>query len=86
LVVKSGNFTGEEKIKIKVIDPSVEISDVKESKGQIEGFIKIKNNSGYVLNLSGWVISVDGEEFEIPEGSFVAKNSESIFPNRITDL
>jgi hypothetical protein len=53
LVVKSGNFTGEDKIKIKVVNPNIEISDVKETKNDLEGFIKIKNNSSEILNLSG---------------------------------
>lgn len=86
LVAKSGKFTGDDKLKIKVVHPPIEISQVRETKNGVEGFIKIKNNSREILNLSGWIILVDGDEFEIPEGSFVDKNSENIFPNRVTDL
>lgn len=86
LVVKSGRFTGEDKVRIKIIDPPIEISDVKASDKKSEGYIKIKNNSSEILNIEGWVISVDGDIFEIPEKTFVDKNSEIAFPNRTTDL
>jgi hypothetical protein len=52
LFIKSGNFTAEDRVKVKVINPAIEISDVKVSGKDNAGFIKIKNNSSEVLNLS----------------------------------
>ena len=86
LTVRSGNFTGSDKIKIKVLNPSLEISDVKQTQRDVRGYIKLKNNSNDILNIGGWIIFVDGEEFEIPEDTFIDKNSEIFFPNRTTDL
>jgi hypothetical protein len=86
LVVKSGSFTGNTKIRVKVVDPALEILDVKIGDENTKGYISIKNNSEEVLNIEDWMLSVDGERFLIPDNTYIDKNSEAIFPESVTQL
>ncbi len=86
LTVKSGHFTGETRLKVEVIEPPIEIVEVKESKRGEMGYIKVKNNSDHILNLEDWMLFADGEHFLIPEKTFIDKGGELIFPNNITGL
>lgn len=51
LVVKSGNFTGNTKVRVEVIDPALEVSYVQVGDEDTKGYIKLKNNSGEILNI-----------------------------------
>ncbi|PID83564.1 hypothetical protein CSB11_00660 [Candidatus Campbellbacteria bacterium] len=69
-------------IKIKVIEPKLEISKVDYQ----NHFVEIKNNSEYILDLSGWQIASGKNKFSIPEKTYINAFGKIIFPKKITWL
>ena len=79
LTTKVGNFTGSHKRKIKVIEPEITFSNIDFEKN----FVEISNNSSEILNLENWVITIDGDEFKIPDNTYIQNNNKIIFSNKI---
>ena len=79
LTAKIDYFTGNHKRKVKVIAPKIVFSKIDFDKN----IIGIKNDSNEILDLSGWVIKVDGDEFIIPQETFIGKKAEIKFSNKI---
>ena len=49
-------------------------------------FIKLKNKSGVILDVSGWFLRAGGSVFKFPDYSLVAVNSELIISSDVSKL
>ena len=65
---------------IKVIPNELVIVDTKNE------FIKLKNKSNIILDVSGWFLKAGGAIFEAPDGSLIAANSELMISSDISKL
>jgi len=72
LNVSSGDISASDRVNIKVIPNELQIIDAKNE------FIKLKNKSGVILDISGWFLKAGGVTFKFPDYSLVAANSELI--------
>ena len=80
LNVSSGDISASDRINIKVIQNELQIIDAKDE------FIKLKNKSGIILDVSGWFLKAGGAIFKFPDYSLVAANSELIISSDISKL
>jgi hypothetical protein len=60
----NGTLAGKARMKVKVVNPDIEISEVKTSKHG--SYIEITNPNSYELDISGWKISIDGALHSLP--------------------
>src|SRR3989344_6357815 len=72
LNVSSGDVSASDRINIKVIPNELRIIETKNE------FIKLKNKSGIILDISGWFLRAGGAIFKFPDYSLVAANSELV--------
>jgi len=82
-VVLNASLRDEEavsRIVVNVISPEIEIG---EANGDL---IRIENNSEGEVNLGGWILSSDMNEFEMPRDTIISENSHIIFSSEITGL
>ena len=49
-------------------------------------FIKLKNKSGVILDVSGWFLKADGAIFKFPDYSLIAANAELIISSDISGI
>src|SRR3990167_5203251 len=70
LNVSSGDISASDRINIKVVPNELRIIETKSE------FIKLKNKSGIILDVSGWFLKAGGATFKFPDYSLVAANSE----------
>lgn len=84
LNVSSGDASASDRINIKVIPNELQIIDAQNE------FIKLKNKSGIVLDISGWFLragsATGGTVFKFPDYSLVAANSELVISSDISGL
>ena len=80
LNVSSGDISASDRLNIKVIPNELQIIDAKNE------FIKLKNKSGVILDVSGWFLKAGGAIFKFPDYSLVAANSELIISSDISKL
>ena len=80
LIVSSGDISATDRVKIKVIPNELVIIDAKNE------FIKLKNKSGIILDVSGWFLKANGAVFKFPDYSLVAANSELMISSDISKL
>ena len=84
LNVSSGYVPASDRINIKVIPNELNIVETKNE------FIKLKNKSGIILDVSGWFLkegsAASGTTFKFPDYSLIAANSELIISSDISGL
>ena len=84
LNVPSGYVSASDRINIKVIPNELNIVETKNE------FIKLKNKSGIILDVSGWFLKAGsaggGTTFKFPDYSLIAANSELIISSDISGL
>ena len=82
LLVSSGDIStsASDRINIKVIPNELRIIETKRE------FIKLKNGSGVILDVSGWFLKAGGAIFKFPDYSLVAANSELIISSDISGI
>ena len=84
LNVPSGYVSASDRINIKVIPNELNIVETKNE------FIKLKNKSGIILDVSGWFLkegsAASGTTFKFPDYSLIAANSELIISSDISGL
>ena len=80
LNVSSGDISASDRINIKVISNELRIIETKSE------FIKLKNKSGIILDVSGWFLKAGGAIFKFPDYSLVAANSELIISSDVSKL
>ena len=80
LNVSSGDVSASDRMNIKVVPNELQIIDAKDE------FIKLKNKSSVILDISGWFLKASGATFKFPDYSLVAANSELIISSDISGL
>ena len=80
LNVSSGNISASDRINIKVIPNELIIIETKNE------FIKLKNKSGVILDVSGWFLKVGGAIFKFPDYSLVAADAELMISSDISSI
>lgn len=84
LNVSSGDVSASDRINVKVIPNELQIIDAKNE------FIKLKNKSGAILDISGWFLktgsATGGMIFKFTDYSLVAANSELIISSDVSGL
>jgi len=80
LNVSSGDILASDRINIKVIPNELRIIETKSE------FIKLKNKSGVILDISGWFLKAGGAIFKFPDYSLVAANSELMISSDVSKL
>lgn len=80
LNVSSGDVSASDRVNIKVIPNELQIIDVKYE------FIKLKNKSGIILDISGWFLKIGNETFKFPDYSLISANSELIISSDVSGL
>lgn len=84
LNVSSGDVSTSDRLNVKVIPNELQIIDASDE------FIKLKNKSGIILDISGWFLkdgsAVGGTIFKFPDYSLVSANSELIISSDVSGL
>ena len=84
LNVSSGDVSASDRVNIKVIPNELNIIETKNE------FIKLKNKSGIILDVSGWFLkagsAASGTTFKFPDYSLVSANSELVISSDISGL
>ena len=82
LLVSSGDIStsASDRINIKVIPNELRIIETKRE------FIKLKNGSGVILDVSGWFLKAGGAIFKFPDYSLVAANSELMISSDVSGI
>ena len=80
LNVSSGDVSASDRINIKVVPNELRIIETKNE------FIKLKNKSGVILDISGWFLKAGGEIFKFPDYSLVAANSELMISSDVSGI
>lgn len=83
LEVSSGYFSGSDRLRVSVIKPEIVISKIGDT---TDYFIEITNNSKNDLDLSGWILKSQNEQFFIPKNTIIAPLSKIIFSSLTTRL
>ncbi len=82
LKVLINSWSGNTKVIVKVIDTPVSISDINYENKEIT----LKNNSDFIINISGFKIVSQNNFFEIPKETFIGSGKSIKFVNEITKL
>ena len=80
LNVSSGDVSASDRINIKVVPNELRIIETKSE------FIKLKNKSGIILDVSGWFLKAGGASFKFPDYSLVAANSELMISSDVSGI
>lgn len=80
LNASSGDVSASDIINVKVVPNELEIIEAKNE------FIKLKNKSGLMLDLSGWFLRTGGSVFKFPDHSLISSNAELIIPSDVSGL
>ena len=80
LNVSSGDISASDRINIKVVPNELRIIETKSE------FIKLKNKSGIILDVSGWFLKAGGATFKFPDYSLVAANSELMISSDVSGI
>ena len=83
LEVSSGYFSGSDRLKVSVIKPEIVISKIGDA---ADYFIEITNNSKNELDLSGWILKSQNEQFFIPKNTIIIPQGKIIFSSLTTRL
>src|SRR3990167_6667320 len=75
-----GDGSYKEGINIKVIPNELPIIETKNE------FIKLKNKSGVILDVSGWFLKAGGAIFKFPDYSLVAANAELMISSDVSGI
>ena len=80
LNVSSGDVSASDRVNVKVIPNELQIIEVKNE------FIKLKNKSDLILDLSGWFLRANGTVFNFPDYSLISANAELIISSDVSGL
>ncbi len=83
VIASSGENSASDRFKVKAVKPDVIIYAAKVGEG---GYVEIKNNSNFDIDLSGWRLISAKQSFTIPFGTFIIAQNSIKFPNEITLL
>lgn len=70
-------------IVVKVSDPELSIAKVGDSS---DPFVEIKNQSGYRMSLSGWVLNSYTKSFKLPEGMAILPGKSVRLSSQVTNF
>ena len=80
LEVLSGGISAADRVNIKVIPNELQIVETKNE------FIKLKNKSSIILDVSSWFLRAGGVVFKFPNHSLISANSELIISSDVSGL
>lgn len=80
LDVSSGQYSVSDRTNVKIAANELIVSEANNE------FIKLKNNSGVTLDISGWFLRGEGVLFKFPESSFVAANSDLTISSDVSKI
>lgn len=80
LNASSGDVSASDGLNIKVIPNELRIVETKKE------FIKLKNESSLILDLSGWFLKAGGAVFKFPDYSLISASAELIIPSDVSSL
>ena len=80
LNASSGDISASDRLNIKVIPNELRIMEAKNE------FIKLKNESKSILDLSGWFLKSGGTVFKFPDYSLISANTELIISSDVSGL
>jgi|GEM_PF-797169 len=79
----SGEWNATDRKEIIIVAPALTISSIKEGGN---GFIEIKNNGKFGVDLSSWLLVSASGLFTIPKGTLIGAHKSIPFPAAITNL
>ena len=80
LDVSSGQYSVSDKTNVKITPNELIISEASDE------FIKLKNKSGVILDISGWFLTGGGVLFKFPESSFISANSDLVISSDVSKI
>jgi len=80
LNASSGDISASDRVNVKVIPNELQIVETKNE------FIKLKNKSDLILDLSGWFLKANGTVFNFPNYSLISANAELIISSDVSGL
>ncbi|MEK7069987.1 MAG: PKD domain-containing protein, partial [Patescibacteria group bacterium] len=80
LNASSGDISASDRVNVKVIPNELQIVETKNE------FIKLKNKSDLILDLSGWFLRANGTVFNFPDYSLISANAELIISSDVSGL
>ncbi|MEK7141986.1 MAG: PKD domain-containing protein [Patescibacteria group bacterium] len=80
LNASSGDISASDRVNVKVIPNELQIVEIKNE------FIKLKNKSDLILDLSGWFLRANGTVFNFPNYSLISANAELIISSDVSGL
>lgn len=83
LEAASGEFSVSARSVVSAVPADLTLSAIPAAK---RGFIEIRNNGKYDINLSQWQLSVDGAAFALPHNTVILNGSAVAFPQETTNL
>lgn len=81
--VSSGEYSGSDYAKIKVINPALFISEAKSGE---RGFLEVYNDTAYRLDLGGFQFEGGAARFAIEKNTFIEPKLAVVFPNAVSGL
>lgn len=76
----SGDVSASDRLNVRVVPNELEIIETKNE------FIKLKNKSGLILDLSGWFLRAGETIFKFPDYSLISTNAELVISSDVSGL
>lgn len=80
LDVSSGKFLASDRLNVKAVPNELQIIEANKD------FIKIKNKSSFLIDISDWFLRNNGSVFKFPESSFIAAGAELSISSEVSKI
>lgn len=80
LDIVSGQYSASDRVNIKIIPNELEILEANDD------FIKLRNESSYPLDISGWFLRRDNLVFKFPDSSLVGANGSLVISSDVSKI
>lgn len=80
LEISSGQYSASDRASVKVLPSELKIIEV------TENYVKLKNDSSYEINISGWYLRYDKKTFRFSENTIIGANAELPIPSFVSGL
>ena len=69
----SSTVTGNGRMVVRVVSPDIAISGV--GSGKYGSYVDVSNPNGYELDMSGWILSINGASYPFPKNTILPANA-----------
>jgi hypothetical protein len=74
---RNGSVAGTGRMVVRVVPPDMEIASF--GSGKYGAYVEVRNPNPYDLDLSGWILNIDGSGFLFPKNTLIAGNASVRF-------